>query len=215
MLKFIEKEHQYFWDENGASREIPGTTRIIGEWRYIEALAVYYNIFTGTVIDKYTLENAGEFGKAVHKACKLILLERLDWNHLVENNSPLIPCLEQFKQFLYEYKYKAIHVEEPIMSKRLWVAGTPDSVGEMPMFKGLSMPDIKTGNEAIMVGPQTASYEVQYKEYFKYKGMMYRFVLHLPKDGSKFKLKALKSPSDIIFFKLRLSQHNILKRREL
>ena len=205
MFEFREEDHSYHLD----GEIIPSVTQILNEWRKVKVgnSFWYVNTHTGAVIDAATFERAGDFGTAIHKACKLILFGDLDWDGL---DPDLILPLRQFEKAVDDLKLKASWVEVPMWHKRKKIAGTPDIIGNINLTRQLSCIDIKTGDFAL-VGPQTACYCDIFKNYANYKGMMSRYVLYLPKDGGEYKIVPMKNSRDLSYFDAKLYQYRYLR----
>lgn len=208
MLTFDPDTHIYKMDY----RVVPSVTQIIGEW--IEAPYYYINTFTGAVVKKEVFEGGGDHGIAVHKGCWLILKhghDGLDWELL---DPSLIHQLQQFEGWMEDFFPEIVFTEEAMYSEKFGYAGTPDIIAEMRAKRVVSAKripaviDIKTG-AFDMAGPQIAGYEQLYKETFKYRGTVLRYVLHLPKTGP-YKFIPLTDKRDWDFFRSRLFQYNYL-----
>ena len=205
MFEFWEDGHTYHLDDE----IIPSVTQILNEWQKVKVGGSFWHVNThaGAVIDADTFEKAGDFGTAIHKACKLILSGDLDWDGI---DPDLISPLRQFEKAVDDLKLKALWVEVPMHHKRKKIAGTPDIIGNINLTRQLSCVDVKTGSYAL-AGPQTAAYCDIFKNYANYKGMMARFVLYLPKDGSPYKIIPLKNSKDLAYFDAKLYQFRYLR----
>lgn len=208
MLNFDPGNHIYKLGD----RVVPSVTQVIGEW--VEAPYYYINTFTGAVVKKEVFEAGGDHGTAIHKACRLILKYGhgiLDWEAL---DISLLHQLEQFKKWLEDFFPEIVFIEEPMYSKKFGYAGTPDIIAEMRAKRTVSAKripaviDIKTG-AFDMAGPQISGYEQLYKETFKYRGTVLRYVLHLPKTGP-YKFIPMTNKADWDFFRSRLFQYQYL-----
>jgi len=199
MLHFEEDEHIYRW--NGII--VPSVTQALQEWVKVKLGRYDYYVHTikGTAVNAVDFEAAGDFGTAVHRACHYIMLDQLDWATV---DDALIPCLVQFEQWIEDFKFKPEYIEHQMYSKKLGYAGTADIRGTILNNK-IVLPDIKTGIYS-MVGPQTAAYEELFKETERKRKAAERYVLYLPKDGSKYKFEPVKAQGDWRFFLNRLSQ---------
>lgn len=202
MLVYNDKAHIYTW--NGAV--VPSVTQIIGEWKEVDIYGTKYmvNIYSGVTVLADTFRAPAEFGRAIHKAAYLILTgQGLDWGIM---DSDLVPPVKQFLKWMEDHGVTPVLSEVPMYSTKYGYSGTPDIFCTLKKRKHLCQVDIKTG-ASDMVGAQTAAYEPLYREHTKYKGLLDRFVLRLPKDGSSYKFDPLKGLGDWRFFLNRLDQH--------
>lgn len=167
-----------------------------------------YEYYISTVtnshpIDAEVFEAAGRFGTAIHEAAPLAYSGELDFDALGDYRPPV----EQFMEWVKDYNVKDAEFEIRVFSKKNWYAGTLDIMSTVNGERGLT--DIKTGMSTL-VGPQTSAYEKAYREERKDRKKMKRYVLELPRDGSKYKFRELTDRDDEIFFLQRRFQHNYL-----
>lgn len=206
-LTFDPEAHVYRWKD----RIVPSVTQVLGEWQTINVYGkeYYCNVYTGEVVDVEVFRQAAFFGKEVHAGAKLILENNLDWNGL---DPALERVLRQFEKWVIDYDVEPRHVEVPIYSDKLDVAGTPDFIGYIRRInkRRLAIVDWKTGEYA-MVGPQTAGYGRIFKDQHRYRFPLDRYVLELPKDGSDYSFLCTNNPADETFFKARAFQYNHLR----
>jgi hypothetical protein len=193
---FEEEGHIYKVD----GRIIPSTTQILKEFVRIELYGeVYYvDIYTGAAIRADYFEAAGAFGRAFHKCFYyLVSGQGLDKNLL---HPTLLPCLLQLERWMAEYHPKPIICEEPLYSRQYDYCGTLDFYGYLKGIKKRRfLVDLKTGLFN-MAGPQTASYEQLVRENTGYKGIILRFVLHIPKAGSGYSFIPQTNKQDMGYF---------------
>lgn len=201
MFRFNEADHSYWL--NG--ERIPSVTGILREWK--KRGNVYVNLFTGEMIDASIFEAAGDFGTAVHKGCKIIIEH--GWIDEETIDPALLPPLKEFKRFSEDHGLKVRLCERPMYDSKKEVAGTPDIIGTIKTCKHLALIDIKTGG-MLMVGPQTAKYQEIFKSYCQYRGIVQRYCLYLPRDGSPYRFTPLTNPYDIQFFNARYAQWKYL-----
>jgi len=201
MFQFNETDHSYWL--NG--ERLPSVTGIIREWK--RRGNVYINLFTGEMIAADIFERAGDFGTAIHKGAKIILDH--GWIDEETISPDLLPTFMEFKRFTEDHGLKVRLCEQPMHDSRREVAGTPDIIGTIKTCKHLALIDIKTGG-MLMVGPQTAKYQDIFKSYCQYRGIVQRFSLYLPRDGSPYRLTPLTNPYDIQFFNARYAQWKYL-----
>lgn len=190
MLTFNPDTHEYRWKD----RIVPSVTQIIGEWIRVKGADYYLNVFDGNIIPATRFEQAGDFGRAIHKACGLIITKTLDWNSL---DPSLIPALQQFKIWLEDFSVEIIHTEKIIYSEKDDLAGTADIICKIK--KVMSIVEIKTPKINRMVGVQTSGYERLFRASEKYRGIIKRYELILPKNGSQYKFTPLTNNQDISF----------------
>lgn len=113
-------------------------------------------------VNTYILERSKSFGKAVHKVTQLYDNDDLDESILDESLKPSLLAWKKFKE-LYKIE-KIIANEMSVFSLKYMFAGTLDKVF---VSKGkLILPDIKTSTKinTIIVGIQTAFYQIAYEE---------------------------------------------------
>ena len=203
MLTFEEDEHIYRWDGD----PVPGVTRILGEWVKVEAWNSYVNAATGSVVNADILEAAGDSGTAVHLGVKLLLTCGLDWEVL---DTTLVAPLKEFLNWKEVFGFQPEVIEKPMFSAKHRFAGTPDLIGTLRGVRGKVLVDIKTGRKNSLVGPQTAAYEILYRETTKYRGQLTRYELILPRDGGACICKQLTDQYDGAYFLSKLFQHNVV-----
>lgn len=204
MLTFDPHSHIYKMDD----RVVPSVTQVIGELVRVTSSGrdYYVNTLTGSLVRAELIEGAGDHGRAVHKACAIILRDGhggLDWEHI---DPSLVHQLQQFEKWLEEWKPYIMYVEEPMYSGKHGFAGTSDIVVSFKSKPAII--DIKTGAYG-MAGPQTVAYEMLYKTRDQYRGTVKRYVLHLPKTGP-YKFVPLTDKRDWDFFRSRLYQWQYL-----
>ena len=218
MLTFDPDKHIYHWNGNPA----PSVTQVIGEWINVAFGGVIFkfNRFTGVAVDIETMKAASDYGTAVHDACAILVRGgNLDWDAL---DPSLTHSVKQFAEYWKRHHFhdKSNYREgrivaksyngEPIFSKQLNVAGTPDII-KIVSPREVHIIEIKTSKEHDTVGPQTAAYAELYKDFYNFHGKVRRFVLCLPKTG-KYEYDELKDPNDLAFFKARLFEYRYIRR---
>lgn len=130
--EFDESSHKYL--VNG--REVPfvsGVLKQAGLVNFPEAALPF-------------LENAGNRGRMVHKACDLLDCNNLDWNSL---NEEVVPYVRAYERFLNEHTPSWDLSEASLYSEELGVAGTVDRAGEILYVEGIDSTcvlDIKTAS---------------------------------------------------------------------
>ena len=200
MLTFNPQTHEYFWD----NIKIPSVTGILGEFVKVERgeYSYFVSTFNGNAINADLFDVAADHGTAVHQAARIILSgQELDWEAL---HVDLVATLKQFVAWADATACPGPGiVEQPMYSPKLNVAGTPDLI--MRGEKVTQIFDFKTGGYDL-AGPQLAAYEAIYRDYanIRINHRIERYVLHLPKDGSRYKVIPMKDPTDIHYFKAKL-----------
>ena len=104
-------------------------------------------------------EAAREKGSAVHEACDFFDEEKLDWDHLREKATMLVPYMEAWKDFRFVYPMRKDETaEEIVWSKALGVAGKLDRRCGDEIIR-----DIKTSKRlSWTMGVQLAGYVALY-----------------------------------------------------
>ena len=203
VLQFEPEAHVYTFED----RVVPNVTSILAEWIPFKASGAkwYVSTIDGTVVPAGPFEAAQDFGTAVHDAAELAFNDTLDWDAL---HVDLIPPLKQFLKCAKVLKLRDVSFELRVFSKKRFFAGTLDIIGTI--LNGIrALIDIKTGMTGL-VGPQTAAYELAYREESKDRKDIKRYCLSLPKDGKSFDFREHNNHLDQAFFLNRLSQFNYL-----
>ena len=203
MLTFDPDGHIYRY--NGEI--VPSVTTILNEWIKVDiGRGWYVSTFTGAVIDAERFEAAGAMGTAIHDMIHAYLEDDLD----EENTAPeLLKVLDQFKEWQKVFRPEIELAEAMMYSEKYGFAGTMDCVCTIGRDEWLI--DWKSGAFGI-AGPQLSAYEKLYQEFIGYRSPLKRAVLHLRKDGGKFKWEPQESRADWKFFEARLYQHNYLNK---
>jgi len=185
---FSEKDHLYTVD----GVIVPNVTTILGEWVKIDiGRGWYVSTFTGAVIDADRFEAAGAMGTAIHDMIHAYLEDDLD----EENTAPeLLKVLDQFKEWERLFRPEALHLETRGYSSKYGFSGTMDLVCMIGRDRWIV--DYKSGFIYKTAGPQLAAYEKMDQEYEGSHAPRKRAVLHLPKDGGKFKWEPQESRAD-------------------
>ncbi len=200
----LDENHVYHRD----GLIVPGTTTILHEFVKIELYGEAYYVSTrnGACIRGDYFEAAQRFGRAIHKASYYLLTgQGLAYDRI---HPDLVPTLNQLETWIERYKPKAELCEKPLYSRRYHYAGTPDFFGTINGYRtGKDLIDLKTGMFE-MAEAQTASYEQLVREETGYKGMIRRWVLHLPKDGSPYRFIPMMRKDAFRYFLGELSNYN-------
>ena len=210
MLEFRPQTHQYLL--NGTP--CPSVTQALGEFVKVERgeYSYFVSTFNGNAINADLFDAAADHGTAVHEAARIILThgpDALDWEAL---HVDLVEPLNQILVWRPIFGRETAIIEQPMYSPKLNVAGTPDLI--IPGDKVTQIFDFKTGAYDL-AGPQLAAYEAIYREQYgiRINHRIERYVIHLPKDGSRYKVIPMKDATDIHFFKSRLYQWQWLSNR--
>jgi len=208
MLTFDEVKHEYKWD----GIVVPSVTQIIGEWLELPQFNIYVNKNTGKTIPSDVMENAADFGTAIHRAIKLLINDNLDWDSLNESlKKPLQSFLRWWEQDRNSLKH--------IFSVFDFKTGNSDNVG--PQLAGY-IPLIQD-NDLRGVGGQFKCEIPLYSEKYGYAGtpdlilnykksvIPRRYVLKIPKNGDRCKAIEITGSNDWIYFKAKLTEYNYLK----
>lgn len=161
------------------------------------------NDFSG--IPAQVLANKRDLGVAGHLMISLDAQGKLDDATVPE---ALWPRLAAWRRFLEESGFVPILTEQVVYSETHGFAGTLDLI--LATSKGRSkyvLADCKFADTTPpSVGPQTAAYEVAYREESGYRGSLWRRCLRLLNDGT-YRLDKLDSPADWPIFQACLSLH--------
>lgn len=187
---------------------------MIGQFKKVNLFGADYYVDTlmpkGNTIAAEVFDIAGDHGTAVHDAIKF----DLTCGVIEEGMHPdVLEALNQFRAWKEEYVDEIFIIEKPLYSVRHGYAGTPDLYCRLKRKYGgkMAVVDFKTGAHGFS-GPQTAAYEPLVREETGYRGKIDRFVLLLPKNGTKYKFKPETGSDDFNFFKSRLFQYNFIGR---
>jgi hypothetical protein len=140
------------------------------------------------------LEKKRKLGERVHELTQLADMDSpLTASKTIEDD-----YINSYLRFRNEVDFQPVEIELAVYSKLHGYAGTIDRVG---IVKGkLSIVDFKTSATLDMayMGPQTAAYEIAYREWAGYKKTMPRYILQLKPDG--YKLVQCKEKEDTNIF---------------
>lgn len=176
-----EELHQYTVDGTVKA----SVTEVLNEWLLIDGW--YVNIYSGVKIPQGVFEDAGDFGRAVHKAAKYVMGEkRITLPHEIAH------AICELERWMKHNAIEPVHYEMRGYSKKLDVCGTLDLVCRSTAVPDqLNLVDYKTAAHAPTVGPQTWAYEQIYREMTGYQGIIKRWVLYLPKKDGEYKFVEL------------------------
>lgn len=197
-LTFTELPHEYHWD----GVLVPSITRILRKYVAITLYGEMYlvNTVTGSCIPQAAMATASKKGSAIHKGCAVMLNGGIEWTSL---HPALEPPLRQFEQWITDHTIKEVVLsEEPLFSIRYLYAGRPDFLVRISRGKKdvLTLVEVKTGDEG-PVGPQTAAQEELIRgAKVVTRGVIERYLLKLPQDGSPYTFRPLTNTTDLPYF---------------
>jgi hypothetical protein len=161
-LEFNAEKHEYRMD----GRLMPSVTTVLKGTGMIDYSMIPQNV----------LQAAAHRGTAVHKA-----LHYYDDGELDESTiDPMIlPYVEAGKRFYAESRFEVAHVEQRVVDKVHWYAGTLDRTGAFP-DGSVAVLDWKTGILVPGHGLQLAAYAACMDHPRKYR----RIAVQLKDDGT-------------------------------
>ena len=198
-----ESSHTY--TVNGTVK--PSVTKVLETLIYVERFDVYVDALTGNTIAGDIIREAGDFGKAVHKAAALVMQGKN-----IKFDDALKHPISELMGWMSDYNVSPEMVEMLCYSHKLDVCGTLDWIGHINSNDVLNLVDYKTALHAPMVGPQTWAYEQCYRAMTGYKGIIKRWVLYLPKKEGEYKFIELKDPTDEHEFRSLNYHYNWMRR---
>lgn len=156
------------------------------------------------------MEQARQIGNAIHKIAFYIFTgQGIDTKSL---HPVLVEPAKQVMLWADKYKPEVILCEKPLASTKYGYAGMLDLFAKLKGHKRPCLIDVKSGL-SLLVACQVASYENLVHEN-QYKGMIDKFVLRIPKDGSPYEFQELKEKTAFTFFLNKLYEHNYLRSRK-
>lgn len=180
-----------------------GVTTALGEYVKIERYndEYYVHVPTGTAIPADIFEKAQRFGSAAHKAAYFLLTGKgLKWDRL---NPALVATLRQLQAWIDKYKPQVKLCEVPLYSQIYDYCGTEDFFGAIEGSKHMTLVDLKTGVFDVVAG-QLAAYEQLVRENTGHRGIIDKYVLYLPKDGSDYEFIRIVDREAFQFFLAKL-----------
>lgn len=191
ILRFFDEEHEY----TVGDKRIPAVSEIL---RFLSR-EIYSSI------SQYTLDNAADRGKRVHKACEV-----LDKYGEVEIDKDIEPYLSAYIQFRRDYAPEWTRIEYAcyVDNNELTVAGTLDRYGRLK--GGQAIADLKT---TAKVHKSYVSAQLNgYKLLAEAQGLKVDalYCLHLRKDGT---YKLIEFPIDDTIFKACYVIHRIFEKK--
>ncbi|HWG67488.1 MAG TPA: hypothetical protein VN662_08760 [Rhodanobacteraceae bacterium] len=191
-LQFDDALHEYRLE----GRRLPSVTEVLGPITAHEYRAV----------DRETMERAALLGKCVHKLIELDIAGTLDVETLDDS---LRPYLAQWRQFLAQSGFLAIHSECRVHSARYGYAGTLDLAGTLNGARAV-VDAKRTAAVPRSAGPQTAAYRAALAELYDGEWQTAdRYALHLTPE--RWRLVPQKDPNDLRVFLSALTLHNYLE----
>ena len=193
ILKFYEQDHEYqLGDET-----IPSVSEITR----FASREVYSDV------TQYTLDNAADRGRRVHKATELI-----DKYGECDVEADIAPYVKAYLKFLKEKQPEYKHIEKAYASEEDKYAGTLDRVGSVKGYDGLSIIDIKSSStvQKVLAQIQLNGYKRLYEQNTG-EEISHLLILHLKNDET-YKLDEI--PIDDTLFVSCFNLHNALKKKK-
>lgn len=192
-LQFDAELHRYMLD----GRRLPSVTEILHP--------VTEHEYCG--VDREVMDRAAALGKAVHRLVELDIAGTLDEDALDDS---LRPYLSQWRQFLAQSGFLAIHSERRVHSARYGYAGTLDLAGTLNGTHAV-IDAKRTAAVPRSAGPQTAAYRHALAELYDGEWQVAdRYALHLTPE--RWRLVPQKDPNDLRVFLAALTLHNYLEK---
>jgi hypothetical protein len=154
--------------------------------------------------DFYT-ELGREKGEAIHRACQLLFLDKLDWSTI---DGRILGYVLSCTEYIAHSKFKPRRTEHSNYHPELGYGGTWDADGSSIQIDDFLF-DLKSGKKEKWHGVQTSAYQ----ELARVNGILIkrRGALYLQPDGSMAKLYLHEDRND---FKIFLSALRILQKEE-
>lgn len=174
ILKFFDERHLYELD----GEQIPSVSEI----SRFASREIYGDI------SQFRLDNAADRGTKVHKACQLI-----DLTGECEVAEDIAPYVQNYLQFLKDYRPEWEAVEKAMASERLKFAGTLDRVGKLNNGK-FAIVDIKSSSvvQKVLAQIQLNGYKINFEENRPDMPVDALYILHLTKEPTTPKKKGYK-----------------------
>lgn len=171
----LSADHKYTLD----GRPVPGVTQVLKE--------------AGLVNADWATQWHLERGQAIHAAAEYIVRGTLDWSTVDERIRPYLDALQKFLKDS-DCELATAAPELFVHSARHRYAGRLDLVAKV--FGEWTVCDWKSGAVG-PAGPQTAAYEMAYREERGITKLLKRIAVQLKPDG-KYKMKELADFSDYL-----------------
>lgn len=164
IIKFYDEKHEY--ELNG--EKIPS----VSELCRFATREIYGDI------SQYTLDNAAERGKKVHKCT-----EELDKYGETSADEVASPYIRAYLKFLNDHRPTYLAIEKVLASPLMKFAGTLDRVAILKTVEGISIIDIKSSSvvQKVLAKIQLNGYKRLYEETTG-ETVSHLFVLHLKND---------------------------------
>lgn len=164
IIKFYDEKHEY--ELNG--EKIPS----VSELCRFATREIYGDI------SQYTLDNAAERGKKVHKCA-----EELDKYGETSADEVSGPYIRAYLKFLAEHKPTYLAIEKVLASPLMKFAGTLDRVATLKTAEGISIIDIKSSSvvQKVLAKIQLNGYKKLWEETTG-DTVSNLFILHLKND---------------------------------
>ena len=164
IIKFYDEKHEY--ELNG--EKVPS----VSELCRFACREIYGDI------SQYTLDNAADRGKKVHKCT-----EELDKYGETSVDDVVSPYIRAYMKFLAEHKPTYLAIEKVLASPLMKFAGTLDRVAVLKTVEGISIIDIKSSSvvQKVLAKIQLNGYKKLWEETTG-DTVSNLFVLHLKND---------------------------------
>lgn len=180
-LTFDPVKHRYFLD----AIPLPSITGVIA--------AAGLSDYSG--IPEAVLRRKQQLGKAVHLAACFVDKGTLDWASV---HPDTVPYIKAYESFIKKTGFSPLFAEQPLASKRLRFAGTPDRLGLL--YGKHAIVEIKCSvNIEPAAAYQTAAQAILVEENKLVPKVKVRYALHLKPDAS-YKLVPFKDATDRFTF---------------
>jgi CRISPR/Cas system-associated exonuclease Cas4 (RecB family) len=166
IIKFYDENHEY--ELNG--EKIPS----VSELCRFASREIYGDI------SQYTLDNAAERGKKVHRCT-----EELDKYGETSVEESIAPYIAAYLKFREEHKPTYTAIEKVYASVLMRFAGTLDRVATLATADGVCIIDIKSSSvvQKVLAKIQLNGYKKVYEETTEQE-VSHLFILHLKNDGT-------------------------------
>lgn len=196
IISLTESTHTYWVDLEDGKGKFKVTHSVTGILK-AEGFIDYSRVPKSTLISK------AKFGTAGHAAMKLFDQDDLDFDTL---DPRLARELEGWKLFKEKTGWVNVHIEQPIYSHRLGVAGQPDRIGYCTRGVKFTLLNKLTALEIKFVyalqkafALQLAGYKVIYNDSVKFKDQIKRRLAVNLKSGD-FEIETYDDPADETVF---------------
>lgn len=193
-LEFDVLDHEYTL----GGRKLPSVTQIIGSQ------------FPLLNIPQAALEFARQMGVAIHSACELYDIEKLDWSTL---DLKVVPYVKAWQRARDQLNLEIVDIEVATHHRLLFYAGRVDRVIKLNGVLGVL--DLKRPILNDRAGVQTCAYmHALNTSNYRHGRIVTRFAIQLRSDGS-YRLRQYKDESDWSVFTAALTIHNWRKSHDI